>query len=70
MNKIIFLIIFLIFLVYLVNIPSKKKRKNEIEKFNNKSNLFNSGVVLVKVKSQNINFERPWTKENIYEGSS
>jgi S1-C subfamily serine protease len=64
MNKIIISILFLIFIIYLVNTPKKK-----IEKFSESSNLFNSGVVLVKVKAQNINFERPWAKEDIIQGS-
>jgi len=66
MNKIIFLLFFLIFVIYLINTSKKKK-----EKFNNNqnSNIFNSGVVLIKVKSQDINFERPWSKGDIIEGS-
>ncbi len=64
MNKIIISILFLIFIIYLVN--TKKHRK---ENFSESQTLFNSGVVLVKVKAQNINFERPWAKEDIIEGS-
>jgi len=67
MNKIIISILFLIVLIYLVNTSKQKLRKKE--KFSDNPDIFNSAVVLVKVKSQNINFERPWSKEDIRQGS-